>query len=362
MRNLIPILLRLFALLAAIAALVLIAFLVLTVFILLIHNTIPFFGQLDSRLIPIVIFSLLCLSALLLFLYIVIQPLMYLIRWLKQMSRGSLEAPAGKKEFSVKFTSRVLYKELFEHMAALTEILKENEYQRELLDQQRHDWTAGISHDLKTPLSYIRGYASMIATDSYSWSVEELTRFGHLIEQKTVYVEELIQDLHSSLSLDKRVLEPVLESTDLVHLVRDCVIDMANSPDAQAYHFSFTPSAECLMAQLDSPLIRRALHNILVNAVTHNPSGTRIDTYLSYTPAFITIAVQDDGIGMDEQTAQLWFERYYRGTTTNKNPAGTGLGLTLAKQFIEIHRGTIMVQSKPHNGCTITIQLPSTAD
>lgn len=100
------------------------------------------------------------------------------------------------------------------------------------------------------------------------------------------------------------------------------------------------------------------IDNLICNAIKHNPKGTSITVYLKKEQEknILTIAVHDNGTGMDEETLKHLFNRYYRGTNTDEKSDGTGLGMSIAKQIADLHKGMISVQSETNKGTTVTIQ------
>ena len=113
------------------------------------------------------------------------------------------------------------------------------------------------------------------------------------------------------------------------------------------------------MIAVDSDLLRRAVGNIIINALVHNSVDTKVKITISNAAnSKILIAISDNGNGMDEtELSDLW-NRYYRGTNTKERPEGSGLGLAIAKQIIALHGGDISVVSNPGLGTEFTILLP----
>jgi signal transduction histidine kinase len=116
------------------------------------------------------------------------------------------------------------------------------------------------------------------------------------------------------------------------------------------------------MIAVDPDLLRRAVGNIIINALVHNSVDTKVKITIGNAASKILIAISDNGNGMDEtELSDLW-NRYYRGTNTKERPEGSGLGLAIAKQIITLHGGDISVESNPGLGTEFTILLPCRAD
>lgn len=298
-----------------------------------------------------------------LFLFLILGPIIHTIHWIQALSKGTYKEPAlkgvlaNRDSFYYKCTEFV-YKELFMQMQLLTEKLQQSETDRIMLEKDRRQWLAGITHDLKTPLSYIQGYASLITAEKYDWSESEIMDFGLKIEEKSKHIKNLIDDLNLSFqSEDKRIAVQKLK-TEMVEFLRNVVLDLANSPRCTAYNFSFASGMDAFFMEADTVLLQRALQNVLINAVVHNPPGTEIEVAAAKQQDGFCIEITDNGKGMEEETRRNLFESYYRGTSTDCPAEGSGLGMAIAKQFIELHNGSIRVDSTPGQGTSIVITLP----
>lgn len=294
------------------------------------------------------------------YVFFITMPLIHIIQWVIGLARGQYTEPTFRFSHTKWFTlSSGLYRELVQHMRSLTQALMESEKTRQQIKEKRSEWIAGIQHDLKTPLAYIKGYASMINA-SDQWSRDEIKQFAQKIEEKTDAIEKLIHDLSVAEELEKEKFPFVLKPVHIIRLVKETVIDIANTPDAMSYSFSFqSDSSSSLVANVHPQLLQRSLQNILTNAFLHNPEGTTIVTTVKERNDQIEITVADDGNGMDPETLNHLFQKYHRGNAQH-SVNGTGLGLALTKNWIELQGGTIEADSRPGKGTIITIHLPKT--
>lgn len=295
------------------------------------------------------------------FFIFVLRPILYVIHWIQSLSQGVFQEPAmydqGRKVFPSR-GSQFLYKELLEQMQSLSNQLKQSEADRAALEKSRKDWLAGITHDLKTPLTYIQGYASMISSQEYKWTEAEVLDFGKKIEEKSKYIKDLIDDLNLSFQSKDGKIAVHKTETDVIAFIRKCVLDIANSKQFYNYGFSFETNIDRLPMVLDTGLIQRALQNVLINGIVHNPPGTEITVSVQKQPQKILIKIEDNGNGMNDETKRNLFETYYRGTSTDRPTGGSGLGMSIAKKFIELHHGSIYVESVTGQGSSIFIVLP----
>ncbi|NOW05534.1 HAMP domain-containing histidine kinase [Clostridium beijerinckii] len=342
-----------------------ISFVFLSVIFILLKYTTPAIINIKVRNFQIYTATLLAIIFAYLFISFIAKPVNNMLKWLKLLSEGDykvenkVELLKFKNSVVLNKWSYFLYKELISQMKNLTERLLEAEKQRKLLEENRRQWIAGITHDLKTPLSYVRGYSSMITAPNYQWNSEDIKTFTKKIEEKAIHMETLINDLSTSLKFYDGELLLKKSPTNMNSFVQKLVIDLVNNPIAKDYSFSLESKLEEDILIIDAQLISRSLQNIIMNAVLHNPIDTKIQVSLDKIDNYFQIQIKDDGKGMDEETLNNMFEKYYRGTPTDSHPEGSGLGMALAKQFVEAHNGLIEVESKINYGTCVTIKIPA---
>lgn len=292
-----------------------------------------------------------------------VNPLLHILSMIKQLSIENYDLSYFDKKVyqNGKLKKRYfLYKEVISDLILLSDHLNQATNARKQLESAKRDWIKGISHDLKTPLSYIVGYSALMLNDNYSFQKEETSHFLSEIYTKGNYIEELIHDLNLTFKLDtlKAQMPLTTEIFDLVVFLQDLVADIVNSPDASMYEFSFQTMQQCLLIEADKKLLYRAYLNLLINAIKHNKEGTKICVSL-HSPSFdhVGIDIIDNGIGLDEQELAHLFTQYYHNekNSSNKNQ---GLGLSIVKGIIEAHKGTLTVTSTQSFGSTFHTVLP----
>ncbi len=295
------------------------------------------------------------------------SPLITFMKWLKNLRQGIYEQPVNPKTGQSVLLNKNgklkrnyhLYQDLIFTLKQLTTILKESEFERKRTSQSREEWISGISHDLKTPLASIQGYANMMESDTYSWSEEEIRSFATIIGEKSTYLKDLIHDLNLTYQLKNQELSMVKELFDINECIRRSFLHFFNESIYSDKELRFQPTETELITSFDPKWFQRVMDNLIANALKYNPPNTIITVSTELIEQhLIVIKVTDNGVGMDKATVQHLFTRYYRGTNTTDSDNGTGLGLAISKQLIELHNGSISVQSKPGKGTTIRILLP----
>lgn len=166
-------------------------------------------------------------------------------------------------------------------------------------------------------------------------------------------MRELLDDFTLTMRLRQQQMPLQLVETNIVSFVRELVIDVLNDPSFSEHNISFEAQTERLMKSIDSHLMKRALLNFIYNALVHNDAQVALEISVE-EPA--TIIIRDQGKGIAEADLPQIFERYYRGTNT-ENIKGTGLGMAIARDIIQVHGGEVIVTSKIDVGTTVVVRL-----
>ncbi|AJA18621.1 TPA: sensor histidine kinase [Bacillus thuringiensis] len=293
------------------------------------------------------------------------KPLLHAMRWLKNIAGGKYEEPISKKGKPVRFRrsgkekwSFRLFRDVTSSLEHLSITLKKNDAMRQVLQQTREEWITGLTHDLKTPLSSIYGYALLLESDQYNWTDRDIQQFGSVMKEKSQYMTTLIDDLSLTYQLKNNSLPAQHVNIEINQFVQKVLLQFINNPTLQNQNIEFVPSSNKIQYFIEEKWFQRIIENLLVNAVKHNNETTNVIVKLSQNANSFTLSISDDGKGMDEKTKELLFERYYRGTNTEESNIGTGLGLAITKQLVHAHNGTISVDSALGKGTTIILVFP----
>lgn len=230
---------------------------------------------------------------------------------------------------------------------------------REHTERARQEWIANITHDLKTPLSPVRGYAELLS-DGAAAESRTVQEYASIILKNVSHVEKLINDLKLTYQLDSGAFPFHPQQIRFVRYLRELVIDIMNDPAFSGCDLEFESSLAEITAVADPCLLRRAVQNLIINALVHNPPGTKVTISVAeMQESGIRISVRDNGEGLSREEQLNLFSRYYRGTSTKEKPEGSGLGLAIAKQIVTLHGGDIAVNSRPGGGTEFLILLPA---
>lgn len=248
-----------------------------------------------------------------------------------------------------------MYKEVFNNLNLLDIKLKASEEERKRNEVLREEWIANISHDLKTPLSPIKGYAEILADLEYSISNDDVKKYAQVIIKNAQTVENLVENLNFTYQLKNGMIPIERKEENIVRLLKEVIINILNHPKYEERNIIFNYSESRINFNLDNTLLRRAFTNLLYNSVIHNSPETIIKVSVTEADK-IYIKIEDNGKGMTEEEVKKLFERYYRGTNSSVSVKGSGLGMAIAKQIIEAHEGKIKVKSKLNVGTSIYME------
>jgi len=279
----------------------------------------------------------------------------WLTKHLSQISQAI--ALLSKRAYSP-LPEKGIFRDVYQALNTMNSEIRHSDQVQQETERMRQEWIANITHDLKTPLSPIKGYAELLAHGS-SFDKETVREQVAVILKNVDYIEQLINDLKLVYQLDSGTIPFNPQNVPIARYLKELVIDLINNPAFANRDLEFFNHADDLTLPLDPGLFRRAMENIIINALTHNPPETKVKiTVDAEGTKGVWISVLDNGVGMSESELTELFDRYYRGTNTKEKPEGTGLGLAIAKQIITLHGGEITVTSKIDAGTQFLIYLP----
>lgn len=239
----------------------------------------------------------------------------------------------------------------------MNEEIRHSDQIKEETDRVRREWITNITHDLKTPLSPVKGYAELLA-DGTDVDTKTAQEYGTIILKNVDYAEKLMNDLKLTYQLESGAFPFRPQPVRLVRYLKELVIDIANDPAFSDRDIEFACDLPEFTVSIDPDLFHRAISNLVINALVHNQPTTKVIVSVLKENQNIYISVRDNGIGISETEQAELFTRYYRGTNTKEKTEGSGLGLAIAKQIIVLHGGEIAVKSKIGEGTEFSIRLP----
>lgn len=255
------------------------------------------------------------------------------------------------------FKEKGLFCDIYKALNKMDNEIRYSDQVQKDTDVARKQWITNITHDLKTPLSPIKGYAELL-TEYPMNEYKNAEKYGTIILKNANCIEKLINELKLAYQLDSDSFPLQTQNIHLSRYLKEIIIDIINDPSFSNCDIEFEDCQSDLVVPLDPELFKRAVQNIIINALIHNPVKTKVKVTVKKLPEQkVYILIQDNGNGISEKELSNLFNRYYRGTNTSEKTAGTGLGLAIAKQVIITHGGEISVTSELGNGTTFSILL-----
>lgn len=211
-----------------------------------------------------------------------------------------------------------------------------------------------LSHDVKTPLASLVGYLEAI--ESKIVVGEEKDEYIHVASDKAHHVKHFVENLFEWVKLDSREQVFHFELFDLNELSRNIIADWVPVLENNHFEYEFDiPEIECFM-HIDANAYTRILNNLLQNVITHS-DGDKMALHISESKQQAKIVIKDNGKGISSDNLPHIFERMYQ-CDHSRSAKGNGLGLSIAKELVSIHKGTISADSILGSGTTFTILLP----
>jgi signal transduction histidine kinase len=274
---------------------------------------------------------------------------------------GDLNRPGGSR-----LTVSVSYTPLYDEQERLVNVIVNvhdiTRFREE--EEMKNTFTSIISHELKTPVALIKGYAQTLARPDAQWDAETARQSLQIIEEEADRLEGLINNLLDASRIQASGLRLDYADVDLESLTRKVADAYRLQTDQHQIELDFPKPLPLVWG--DEARLRQVLTNLLGNAIKYSPAGgvIRIGGWTEQEPGVdnssrVVLYVADEGIGIPQQELPKIFDRFYRvDSGLRRSTAGAGLGLFLSKAIIEGHSGQIWARSEPGKGTTFFIALP----
>ncbi|MBO5199359.1 MAG: HAMP domain-containing histidine kinase [Lachnospiraceae bacterium] len=305
------------------------------------------------------------------FVLIIFLSAMTLVLWLYQsilkplntLKRAVREVRSGNLDYSIQGDPEDEIGQLCEDFEEMRIHLKELIEVRMQYEKDMRDMLSNISHDLKTPLTAIKGYSEGLL-DGVADSPEKQEKYIRIIYTKANDMSALVDELSMYAKLDRNTISYEFENINVRGYFEDCVDEI--SLDLEMKNIELTCQSElepsvCVVA--DAEQIKRVINNVVNNAVKYmDKEKGQIQIRLKELGNFVQIEIEDNGAGISEKDLPNIFERFYRADTSrNSKKGGSGLGLAIAKKIITEHGGEIWATSTEGKGTTIYFTLRKAA-
>lgn len=220
------------------------------------------------------------------------------------------------------------------------------------IDEQKNLILRAVSHDLRTPLTIMQGFASILVSQDDRISAADRRHYAERIEAGAIRLQRQLNDLLDLDRLSRGVFEPVRQPTDLRALAADCVesLDLAHRVAVRG---------DPVVAYVDPAQVERIVENLLANAARHTPEDCAIEFAAAYVPDGVLLSVEDEGPGVPADQHEAVFNVFYK---VHPASSGTGVGLPLVRHFAEAHGGRAWLEDRVGGGAAVRVFLPTVGD
>lgn len=222
-------------------------------------------------------------------------------------------------------------------------------------EKLRREFSANVSHELKTPLQSILGYAEIMKNGLVK--DEDKQRFLERIHAEAGNMIELIQNIMELSRLDENKTLDEFEDVDLLKLAQSVTLRLKHKAQTKGVTLNVSGSSACVCGV--QSILSEVLYNLVDNSIKYNKDNGKVDVKVQDGSDEVTVSVSDTGIGIGAADRERVFERFYRADKSHsKEIGGTGLGLSIVKHGVLFHKGRVELESEPGVGTTITFVLP----
>jgi signal transduction histidine kinase len=225
------------------------------------------------------------------------------------------------------------------------------------LETIRRDFVANVSHELKTPLTVIGGFAETLADPGLDRT--QRARFAHTVTANVRRMQRIVDDLLDLSRIESGGWVPAPVSVDLPTAAAEALAPCRDQASAKNISLDVDAASDAATATADPTALRQVIANLVENAIRYTPPGGRVTVFSSREGNGVWVGVRDTGIGIAPEHLPRIFERFYRADPARSREAGgTGLGLAIVRHLVEAHRGRVRAESLPSRGTTVAAFFP----
>lgn len=278
---------------------------------------------------------------------------------LNGLKDAALKIKEGNMDFQLRYDNGDEFGEVYSAFEDMRKKLKASDEIQKQYEKNRKELISNISHDLKTPITSIKGYVEGIM-DGVADTPEKMDRYIKTIYTKANHMDKLIDELFLFSKLDLNKIPFEFEKIDLKEYMLDSIDELEFDLEKQGVSLNYSSQVDKpLYVKADRQQLKRVILNIIGNSIKYmNKDDRHIDISLEETKDFAVITIRDNGMGVPKEDIPFIFDRFYRvDPSRNTSTGGSGLGLAIAKRIIEEHGGSIWMDSEDNKGTSVTFTL-----
>ena len=274
---------------------------------------------------------------------------------LREMNEGFKRIMKGDYSTRLDFEGNFEFEEIRDAFNYMTERLEKAELENKAISESKKRLLLDISHDLRTPTTTIQGYAEALQSGMVE-NEEDKKKYLSYIHEKSKVVTNLVDTLFKYTKLESSVYDLNKMEADLAEFLRNVVISFYGELEDKCFNLDISIPEDEVNFSFDQVELERALDNIIGNIIKYNRKDTTLTVSLSENDEGIELVIGDNGIGISEEIKDSLFNALVRGDNARKSDGGTGLGLSISKKIIELHGGSISLESEEGIGSRFIIR------
>jgi len=275
---------------------------------------------------------------------------------LKELSEATRHIAEGNLDFEITYKKRDEIGNLCTAFDIMKDKLKESLKKQVEYENSRKELIASISHDLRTPMTSIKGYVEGLR-DGIVKDPEKVKKYIEVIYNKTESMNKLLDDLFEYSRLDLNEIKMNKEIVECRTMIEDIAENLRYDIEKEQIDFSVKINFDTFTVLADKLRIEEVINNIVSNALKYTKNSIEISAFIKDNN--LCVGITDNGCGIREEEKDKVFERFYRGEKSRSSKSGgTGLGLAISKKIIKEHSGHIWVESIEGQGCTFFFSIP----
>jgi signal transduction histidine kinase len=300
--------------------------------------------------------TMIIVSLILFVFYVIVLSLRH-IRYLGEIGRAVQKLSTGELDFKIPIRTKDEMGKLAENINIMSAKLKSSMEEERQAVQAKQELVTNVSHDLRTPLTSIKGYLQYIHENRYKDEVE-LMYYADIAYQKTLRLERMVNDLFEYTRVAHGQTKLKLAPIDLKELLGQLCVELRLMAEEAGMVIEMEGPVERVMVLADGDKLVRVFENLISNAVRYGQDGRRVDIRLSQAGGMARVDVINYGEPIPQKDLPFIFERFHRvDKSRSADTGGTGLGLAIARNIVELHQGTITASSDEAQTC-FTVRLP----
>jgi two-component system phosphate regulon sensor histidine kinase PhoR len=287
--------------------------------------------------------------------YFVSRSITLPIRQVKETARQIAKGDFGRR---VRIKSKGELGELAESLNTMADELQQKMENLKQLDRVRTDFVANVSHELKTPLTLIKGYIETLQNKAFN-DREKSDKFISIIKEHSDRLGYMIDDLLSLSELEQSKDCVNKTKLDLKEVIDEISLGFGQALAEKQQSLTVSTQGDDFSIQADRNKIEQVFVNLIDNSIKYTKKSGRIEILLCEQGQTVCVTVRDNGIGIPREHRDRVFERFYRvDKARSRELGGTGLGLSIVKHIVLAHNGKIAIESEPNKGTKVSVTFP----